>query len=232
MGNCVTVPRNQNSAAVKLDLSVASETGGGVPVQEASADALNSVAEAGPKPQAATPVTSFRELGTKEEMFFESQAWWESDCEDYFSVCDDATPSCGSSPIHPRSSFGNVPVNKSLQTDGALNSVQPPPTEPKKLLFELFQESFNADAKSGVMAFPTESPVKSPFSLRRNSAYSVEGTPNPSSKTAKVKSGSSSQRCLPDLVRNLSFREMKKRMSPSHGGGSNPKPRQVDSTLA
>ncbi|XP_030449316.1 uncharacterized protein At3g27210-like isoform X1 [Syzygium oleosum] len=243
MGNCVTVPRNQNPAAMKLDLSVAPKTDG-VPVQEAGAEARNSVGEAGPKPQP-TPVPSFRELGTKEEMFFESQGWWESDCEDYFSVCDDGTPSRGNTPIHPRSSFGNVPVNKSLQADGALNSVPPPPAEPKKLLFELFQESFNADAvhedqslqvrlnaKSSDTTFPTESPMKSPFSLGRNSAYSSEATPNRSSKTAKVKSGPSSQCCLPNLVRNLSFGERKKRMSPSYGGGSTPKPQQVDSTLA
>lgn len=60
MGNCVTVPRNQNPA-MKLDLSVTSKTDG-VPIQEATAEARNSVAEAGPKPQP-TPVTSFRELG-------------------------------------------------------------------------------------------------------------------------------------------------------------------------
>ncbi|KAF8040882.1 hypothetical protein BT93_B2947 [Corymbia citriodora subsp. variegata] len=232
MGNCVTVPRNHQNSAVKLDPSVASAAGG-VPTQEASAEARNSVAEAGPKPpQLAPPVASFRELGTKEEMFFESQAWWESDCEDYFSVCDDATPSRGNSPIHPRSSFENVLVNKSLQADGLLNSVPPPPTEPKKLLIELFQESFNADAKSGATAFSAESPAKSPFSLGRNSAYSAEATPNQSSKTAKVKSGSSSQRCLPNLVRNLSLGERRKRTSPGYGVRSNPKPQQVNSALA
>ncbi|KAG6412648.1 hypothetical protein SASPL_125331 [Salvia splendens] len=70
---------------------------------------------------------------SKDDAFFDSQPWLESDCEDDFlSVNGDFTPSRGSTPVHHRFSSGNPTVNK------------PPPVpepSPKKRLSELFKES-------------------------------------------------------------------------------------------
>ncbi|KAG6390094.1 hypothetical protein SASPL_151574 [Salvia splendens] len=51
--------------------------------------------------------------GSKDDAFFDSQPWLESDCEDEFlSVNGDFTPSRGSTPVHHRFSSGNPAVNK------------------------------------------------------------------------------------------------------------------------
>ncbi|KAG6410169.1 hypothetical protein SASPL_128220 [Salvia splendens] len=77
--------------------------------------------------------TRSRADGSKDDAFFDSQPWLESDCEDDFlSVNGDFTPSRGSTPVHHRFSSGNPMVNK------------PPPVpepSPKKRLSELFKES-------------------------------------------------------------------------------------------
>ncbi|EPS70931.1 hypothetical protein M569_03840, partial [Genlisea aurea] len=66
--------------------------------------------------------------GCKEEGFFDSQPWLDSDCEeDYFSVNGgDFTPSRGTTPVH-----------HAFQT--------PPPSDSKKRLSELFQESLRGE---------------------------------------------------------------------------------------
>ncbi|KAG6412644.1 hypothetical protein SASPL_125327 [Salvia splendens] len=77
--------------------------------------------------------TRSRADGSKDDAFFDSQPWLESDCEDDFlSVNGDFTPSRGSTPVHHRFSSGNPTVNK-----------PPPVPEPstKKRLSELFKES-------------------------------------------------------------------------------------------
>ncbi|KAL1531563.1 hypothetical protein AAHA92_31689 [Salvia divinorum] len=71
--------------------------------------------------------------GSKDDAFFDSQPWLESDCEDEFlSVNGDFTPSRGSTPVHHKFSSGNPTVN------------MPPPVPeplPEKRLSELFKES-------------------------------------------------------------------------------------------
>ncbi|XP_022133665.1 uncharacterized protein At3g27210 isoform X2 [Momordica charantia] len=83
--------------------------------------------------------------GSKEEAFFDSRAWLDSDCDDFFSVKGDFTPSCGSTPLHhrfpaetPRASGG----------DDQLPTVKSPPLPAKrrKKLVELFRESLGGDA--------------------------------------------------------------------------------------
>ncbi|CAA0823480.1 Unknown protein [Striga hermonthica] len=79
--------------------------------------------------------TRFRLAVSKDEAFFDSQPWIESDCEDDFmSVNGDFTPSRGSTPVHHKFSSGNPTVNN-MEKAVASNMEQ------KKRLSELFKES-------------------------------------------------------------------------------------------
>ncbi|KAL4570947.1 hypothetical protein LXL04_026612 [Taraxacum kok-saghyz] len=76
------------------------------------------------KPHSAPPA-SFRDFGSKEETFFDSQAWLESDCDDDFkSVNGDFTPSRGNTPVHHKFSAANnkPPLVIRLQTDSLRGS--------------------------------------------------------------------------------------------------------------
>lgn len=77
-------------------------------------------------------------FGSKEETFFDSQAWLDSDCEsDFMSVNGEFTPSRGNTPVHHNFPGGTSPVK-----GGAPSSHPPPsPIKKKKRLSELFSES-------------------------------------------------------------------------------------------
>ncbi|KAK2661493.1 hypothetical protein Ddye_000067 [Dipteronia dyeriana] len=113
----------------------------------------------GDPPINAWSATTFKDLGSKEETFFDSQAWLDSDCDDDFlSVRGDFTPSCGNTPVHHNfptgtSSRGHTPVhqsfrsgnplpNKAVMEDKIPGSIpEPSPTGKKMKLSELFQQS-------------------------------------------------------------------------------------------
>ncbi|RWW12280.1 hypothetical protein GW17_00024061 [Ensete ventricosum] len=87
----------------------------------------------------------------KEEIYFDSCAWLDSDCEDdFFSVKGDFTPSRGSTPIHQSStpltprSVNSIYIDKSPET-----SSEPSPTGRKKLR-ELFRETLQAEQEGSV----------------------------------------------------------------------------------
>ncbi|CAM8982899.1 unnamed protein product [Rhodiola kirilowii] len=93
----------------------------------------------------------FRSFGSKEDVFFESQPWLESDGDDdFYSVNGDMTPSI-------TSSSSNTPVHKSLS---AAPSNNPPeditagykltlsPVKRRKSLSELFRESEDEEENS------------------------------------------------------------------------------------
>ncbi|GAB4848003.1 hypothetical protein Ancab_002663 [Ancistrocladus abbreviatus] len=116
MGSCASIYRNSESASKQLHMSfVPSKFEPSTSVKTAS------VAQVSPINSA----TAFRcqsSAGTKEETFFDSQAWLESDCDDdFYSVNGDFTPSRGSPPVHG-SAAGSPRVNKtfSLQANRAL----------------------------------------------------------------------------------------------------------------
>ncbi|XP_030458149.2 uncharacterized protein At3g27210-like [Syzygium oleosum] len=59
--------------------------------------------------------SSWTTTGSKDEMFFDAQAWQESSSEDdFFSVNGDFVPSGASSPIHRRSFSGFPPATRTL----------------------------------------------------------------------------------------------------------------------
>ncbi|CAD5172127.1 unnamed protein product [Musa acuminata subsp. malaccensis] len=78
----------------------------------------------------------------KEDIYFDSCAWLDSDCEDdFFSVKGEFTPSQGSTPIHQSSApLTPRPVNSIYIDKSPETSSEPSPTGRKKLR-ELFQET-------------------------------------------------------------------------------------------
>ncbi|GFP94056.1 uncharacterized protein at3g27210 [Phtheirospermum japonicum] len=145
MGSCVSVHKNPESA-VELRLSVEP-----APAVKHESDTVNGGDRAVADLAAKSGLSSrFRSAaGSKDDAFFDSQPWLESDCEDDFmSVNGDFTPSRGSTPVHHKFSSGNPTVdNGPAVVEETLGSVQEPYSNPekKKRLSELFKESLRHD---------------------------------------------------------------------------------------
>ncbi|XP_073123936.1 uncharacterized protein At3g27210-like [Henckelia pumila] len=233
MGSCVSVHREPESA-VRLRFSFASKNDK-VFIPDTVNAADRTVAEVPRKSQ-------WSRSGSKEEAFFDSQPWLDSDCEDDFlSVNGDFTPSRGNTPVHPSFSAGNPRVNDSLVVVGTLDPV-PSTSSPdkKKRLSDLFKESIRADQyvdqenKAGgenavpanietretnvVLQYP-KSTNGTPYLSGANSRGSSERTPNGLFE-ADENSVKSAQCCLPRLLSSRSFNERRKRMSPARNLGS------------
>lgn len=160
MGSCASVEKATNSVK-KLQLSFTCKNDKLVnpsPVQDGSPISRDlSISGRDFKSQwtPTQPVTAFRDLGSKDDTFFESQPWLESDCEDdFFSVKGDFTPSRGNTPVHhsfskgggtPRLDNLSSPFNGNMKL-GNDGSSQPSPMDgKKKMLLELFRESIGGD---------------------------------------------------------------------------------------
>ncbi|XWS34591.1 hypothetical protein CRYUN_Cryun21dG0051300 [Craigia yunnanensis] len=227
MGNCVTVYKNKDPAAMNLSAQIQS------PTKENFVRREHSIAELGSRPQPSSMETSFRDLSKTEENFFDSQPWLESDCEDFFSVNGDSTSSCGNSPNHQKSFTESSLRDKNHSMDRAQDAVaEHSPIDTKKQLFELFRESFDDDAvnndpslkeqledKPTTFNLPPKSTSTSPYESIPNSARSSAATPYRGYLPRKEKSAQSPQCCLPSLVRNMSFGERKKRLSSAKTDG-------------
>ncbi|XP_038998350.1 uncharacterized protein At3g27210-like isoform X1 [Hibiscus syriacus] len=165
MGSCVSVHRSPGESPMKLELSFQSKTDSLLippsPVKEKPSS--------NPHFALKSPY-SFKYFGSKEETFFDSGAYLESDCEDdFFSVnggkmiltvrinsssklillyhpnvvhsCADFTPSRGNTPVHHSFSVGTPRVNKGTVDRSPLLVSETSPTGKKRKLLELFQES-------------------------------------------------------------------------------------------
>ncbi|KAG6653948.1 hypothetical protein CIPAW_05G112100 [Carya illinoinensis] len=159
----------------------------------------NSIAE-----HALMPLASSGRSSDEEEVYFDPWLRLESDCEDFFSVSGDTTPSCDNTPIH-QSRFQETPhVDKPLPIymDSPPTSIfEPSPTVMKKQLIELFQESFRSDAVDHVT---------------QNLQASSETSPDTSySPARKGRFAKSVRCCLPNFVPNLSSAGGRKRLSVS-----------------
>lgn len=180
------------------------------------------------------------DYGSKEEAFFDSRPWLESDCEDdFYSVNGDFTPSRGSTPVHQGVATGLSKADKApFEANSTPDSMPAPsPTEKKKRLLELFKESSrdeqeeeannqlsgsNASAngtlevKQAALDLPPKSARSTPFISGANSVCSSERTPNNGDVVYENhKPMRSAQCCLPSLVSCRSFSERKKKMSPA-----------------
>ncbi|KAF0913704.1 hypothetical protein E2562_023792 [Oryza meyeriana var. granulata] len=146
--------------------------------------------------------------GSKDEMFFDSRAWLDSDCEDdFYSVNGDFTPSRGSTPNYqPRTQtvMSNVFVPDNVHNS---KSPEPSPTGRRKLA-ELLQEAMQNGSEESTDAFVLDignnekhqlqsvSAAVKPVS-ESSSACSTEPTPVREAKNRKEKAWYSGRCCLP-----------------------------------
>ncbi|KAF8408410.1 hypothetical protein HHK36_007562 [Tetracentron sinense] len=244
MGSCVSVHKNPDSA-MRFKWSINSKTDKLLipsPTKEKPVNSEHPIVEPGFKSQSSPtcPEISFHDFGSKEETFFDSHPWLESDCEDdFFSVNGDFTPSHGNTPIHKSSFIGTPQLNKSFFMDRTSESIpEPSPTDKKKKLAELFRESFGSDQvddqtiagtqniangnlepKPTILDLPPKSTNGTPYVSGVNSVCSSERTPNGDCKPMKEKTARTTQCCLPSLVPSCNFNERKKRMTPACNDG-------------
>ncbi|XP_077227773.1 uncharacterized protein At3g27210-like [Tasmannia lanceolata] len=240
MGSCVSVHKNPDSA-MKFRISIGSKAKKLLipsPINEKKVGS-NFDFNSSPPP---LPIGSNKYVGSKEESFFDTQAWLDSDCDDDFlSVNGDFTPSNCSTPNHQRSAPGTPQLNKAFFVDRAPDSKsQFSPTDKKTKLADLLRDSLGEEhdledqnigrnpsvvnGKVDVNQTNAHTPPKSsdgtPYLSGPNSLCSSERTPNKDFRHEKEKKVKAAQCCLPSLIPNLSFNERKKRLSPGrHNGG-------------
>lgn len=152
--------------------------------------------------------------GSKDEVFFESRAWLDSDCEDdFYSVNGDFTPSRGSTPVYqPRA---QTVMSSIFQPDTrSSKSPEPSPTGRRKLA-ELLQEAMQdgpeesgdeEQQQSRSAAADGKPPVSESTS---SSACSTVPTPTPVAvaKSRKEKAWYTGRCCLPSFVHSLTLDE-------------------------
>ncbi|KAI3776869.1 hypothetical protein L1987_46659 [Smallanthus sonchifolius] len=166
---------------------------------------------------------AFRDYGSKEETFFDSQAWLDSDCDDDFmSVNGEFTPSRGNTPVHHNFSAGNTKPHAAVFP----YSPSPNGTEKKIRLSDLFKDSLRRNydfedeqdgesAQNGV-SLKAESPL----------VHGGEGVANGANglKTKKERFGT----CFPTLLSSRSSSTSgRKMMSPGLGVSPSPNPNPV-----
>lgn len=148
--------------------------------------------------------------GSKDEVFFESRAWLDSDCEDdFYSVNGDFTPSRGSTPIYqPRA---QTVMSNIFQPDThSSKSPEPSPTGRRKLA-ELLQEAMqdgpeeSTDEQQQLQSVVADGkPVSESTS---SSACSTVPTPTAVDKSRKEKAWYTGRCCLPSFVHSLTLDE-------------------------
>lgn len=172
--------------------------------------------------------------GSKEETFFDSRAWLDSDCEDdFYSVNGDFTPSRGNTPVHHNFSAGTPQANKNpLEGRPPGSELEPSPTG-KKRLSELFKDRIREDrdvddlqtsgsgdqniangkmeVKQTILDVLPKSANATPYLSGTNSVCSSERTANGDALIEKEKSFKSSPCCIPSLIFCRSFSERKKK---------------------
>lgn len=122
---------------------------------------------------------TFSDYGSKEETFFDSQAWLDSDCDDEFmSVNGEFTPSRGNTPVHHSSTLGTQRVGvlaasiDNIEPIGSTFQPSPTPTEKRKRLLDLFKESLRGKSDSPLEFGETKD---SDMGLNKNSSKPKSG---------------------------------------------------------
>ncbi|BAT84819.1 hypothetical protein LR48_Vigan03g181500 [Vigna angularis] len=235
MGSSSSVHRNQQPNMKHLTLSLESKAENLVisssPFKEKPKNgnfvADDAAFKSQSSPSRSTTTFSVTDCGDddgKDDSFFDSKAWLDSDCEDdFYSVKGEFTPSRGSTPVHhiflnkaPSSEPGSVP--------------EPSPTTQKKKLLDLFRESVRENpSEDGENTFDSEmkdvkattvhelpkSAHSTPYVSWGNSACSSERTTNGDHVSLREKTVKSVQGCLPSLASCRSFSERKRKTSPA-----------------
>ncbi|XP_056176261.1 uncharacterized protein At3g27210-like isoform X1 [Syzygium oleosum] len=225
MGSCVSAQRSSSlESAVKRSLSSASRMEKPAVAPPLAAASEVPVAAAGMVvgvPLGSRRTLTFSDFGSKEDNFFDSQAWMESDCEDeFFSVKGDFTPSRGNTPVHD-SFFTSTPQRiTTFFKDETLGSIPKPiPADGKKKLAELFQESFQGGQRiNGDNKFsnnPTNPARGISSASGANSVHSSKRTAGGSSTIVEEKHVTPFQGCLSSLVSCGGSSKRRRKMTPA-----------------
>ncbi|XP_027358605.1 uncharacterized protein At3g27210-like [Abrus precatorius] len=212
MGSCSSLPRNAKKD-MKLKLSFGSKSEKLVippsPIKEQPKNGNF-------KWSTSRSTTTFTDHGSKEEAFFDSKPWLDSDCEDdFFSVNGDFTPSRGTTPVH---TFGTPSQNRTS------SSTPEPSPEKKKKLLELFRESVKDDKDDGnghkevkrtIQDVLPKSAHCTPYLSGADSACCSERISTEERVSIREKSVKSLQWCIPSLSSCRSFSERRRKTSPA-----------------
>jgi len=219
MGSCASVdkkdpgfPKKQFLASTTKAKAANGKGGGVAPVGDGFGD-LNSKIEAEQQRGGFGPKSP--DSGSNDEMFFESRAWLDSDCEDdFYSVNGDFTPSRGSTPNYqPRTQTVMTNIFRPDNLDKSKSS-EPSPTGRRKLA-ELLQEPMqNGDEESTDVSKNEKQQLQSvavdgkPVSeSTSSSACSTEPTRTVVTKSRKEKAWYTGRCCLPSFVHSLTLDE-------------------------
>ncbi|XP_030450376.1 uncharacterized protein At3g27210-like [Syzygium oleosum] len=235
MGSCVSAHSKSSSSAAAIPPSPVKERAAAGEAPVGIGGLLKSQWSPGPRSTA-----SFREYGSKEDVFFDSKPWLESDCEDdFFSVNGDFTPSRGSTPsrgntpIHPSLFRGTQLVKNAPQDKAPVLVPEPSPTSKKKKLAELFRDSLReqedvadhdasahkamaeakAEAKPTILDVLPISDQGTPSISKPTFMCSGERTPNGDHVMEEQKPVRTVTCCLPRLSSYGGFTERNKKMS-------------------
>lgn len=215
MGSCVSIHRNSDSP-MKFRLSLPSKTND-MAIPPSPIKHINTPINGSVFLKSQTSPSHF---GSKDEAFFDSRGWLDSDCEDdFYSVNGDFTPSRGNTPVHSISS-GTPRINQVHVIDDR-TPVTIPELSPtgKKKLADLFRESSrngtDVQAKQTLNELALQSNPETPYMSGKNSVCSSERTPN-GDVIEKERPFGSVQCCLPSLGSCRSFGgDRRKKASPA-----------------
>ncbi|XP_010502684.1 PREDICTED: uncharacterized protein At3g27210-like isoform X2 [Camelina sativa] len=146
-------------------------------------------------------------FGSKDETFFDSQPWLQSDSDDDFhSVNGDFTPSRGNT---PKGSFSDRPPRFSFhEKKPSRGSSSPAPLPRRKKLGELFRDSIREEREESSEGGGSSSAISTPYLSGANSGEFSNGS------VEKKKSNWQHHRCLPGFSScGGSFMERRKKMS-------------------
>ncbi|XP_051227817.1 uncharacterized protein [Lolium perenne] len=219
MGSCASVHKDDVGTPQKLLPKEGAVDGkGGAAVGDVLVDLKRKIEEG----QAGFGHSRSPDSGSKDEMFFESRGWLDSDCEDDFhSVNGDFTPSRGSTPNYqPRANtvMSNVflPNNEQGPNEHDSKSSEPSPTGRRKLS-ELLQEAMqnahkeNTDTATGEPDSSKQQPqpvdaAEKPVS-ESSTGCSTEPTPAREARIRKERSWYTGHCCLPTFVHSMTLEE-------------------------
>ncbi|WVZ15520.1 hypothetical protein V8G54_013086 [Vigna mungo] len=228
MGSCSSLPRKAN-ADMKLKLSLGSKSENlvippspimGQPLNGDFKWSTTTFTDHDFKSVILDVVGRIARKGSKEEAFFDSKPWLDSDCEDdFYSVNGDFTPSRGTTPVHH--TFGTPSRSR---IPGSISVAEPSPEKKKKLL-ELFRESVKDEkvddchghkaVKQTTQHVMAKSANCTPFISGANSTCSSERSMSEDRASIREKPVKSLPWCIPSLSSCKSFRERSRKTSPA-----------------
>ncbi|KQK11238.1 uncharacterized protein At3g27210 [Brachypodium distachyon] len=224
MGSCASVHKDLGfPSSPPLKEKAMNGKGGGGAVGDVLVDLKRKI-----EGQAGFGGSKSPDSGSKDEFFFESQAWLDSDCEDDFvSVNGDFTPSRGSTPNYqPRTQtvMSNVFLPDNIHNP---KSSEPSPTGRRKLADLLQEASQNGPGEN------TDTTTREPGSSNNgqqqpqsvagagkpvsesSSGCSMEPTPIREVKSRKERAWYTGRCCLPTFVHSLTLEdERRQKASP------------------